>query len=682
MEIRILSAGKVMGPYSEPQVRQYLGEGLISAADPAHAEGMSEWLPTGQLLDRLSAPESSPAANGSAEANGETIRSVSVRTSALPRVRRGPIMIQPLFVGETESVRRPRTGKTAITIEAPRPTTQLPPVAKFIPQEERKSPKGIVDTDQLAPAHFFERQVIDPEPNAPTLPPHLEEDLLSVVEPPPTPQPDVAPEPDVEPGEIVLEKEDEDEPGAPHTLYAIWYASLLVGLVALGMLLLAIYAVWYFDRPAPHDAQTSAAAAPASPPVSDAPQTAADFSARGFSRQQKGDLDGALADYNQAITMDPHNVEALSRRALAERDKGNWDAALADFNSVLAYAPDDADAYSNRGYVKQTKGDLDGALADYTEALSLKPTSAEAFYNVGLIKVRRGDIDGGIEAFNKALDLNPKLARAYYNRGNAKNTEGNADGAIADYTQSIELDRANAMAFFNRGEARLTKGDTDGTLADFSQAISDDANLAPAYGGRAGIEVQRGDFNAALADATRSAELDPNDASALFSRGLAELGLHTLDSAEADFTKYCVAAPHGPDCDNARLYLWVIASEQNSRDKADDDLNYAVINTWNSSPEDLTSKIAAFLVGHIREDELITDASTPDPSLEPGRFCRIWYFAGVKRLVTGDMATALTYFQKSLATGQKDCSEYLFARAQMVSLGQTRQASSQSTSVP
>jgi tetratricopeptide (TPR) repeat protein len=709
MEIRILSAGKSMGPYSESQVRQYLSEGLISAADPAYAEGMSEWLPISQLLERMAPVQPAqppPASNGSTPAKAtETtgLRSVRVRTSALPRVKRGPIEIQPLFVGETESVRRART-KTQITIQAPRPTTELPPVAKFVPRDERRLAKGMVDTGQLAPSHFFERPAVAPEasaapitpiaPAAPAAPPPQPvEDLLTATEAPPAaaPEPEVVPvpqlnlplhqAPEVEPGKLDYEEEEDTEArGVPHTLYAIWYASLVVGLLALGLILVVIYAVWYFDRPATQGTQSSAAApVPVVAPAPEGLPTAAELSTRGFARQEKGDLDGALADYNEAISLDPHNIEALSRRALAERDKGKWDAALADYNSVLAYAPDNADAYSNRGYVKQTKGDLDGALADYSEALSLKPTSAEAFYNVGLIKVRRGDIDGGIEAFNKALDLNPKLARAYYNRGNAKSTEGNIDGAIADYTQSIELDPTNAMACFDRGEARMTKGDSAGALADFTQAIAKDGSLAAAYRERANLEVQRGDCTTALADATKSIGLDPKDVSALFSRGQAELGLHTLDHAEADFASYCQAAPHGPDCDNARLYLWVAAAEQNARDKADTDLAAAVLNDWNSSPEDLTSKIADYLVGHIREDELITDAASPDRSLEPARLCRVWYFAGVKHLVIGDTPNALGYFQKSLSTGQKDCPEYLFARTQMVSLGQSRQASSQSS---
>lgn len=659
MEIRILSAGKEIGPYSESQVRQYLSEGIISATDPALVEGTSEWQATGELLARLAPPE----------AAHEAQRPISVRTSAIPRVKRGPIVLQAAVGSETDTPRRNRPGKSVITIEPPRPTTQLPPVAKFVPRDESKTARGAVDTGPLAPAHFFERAAAEPVSQAPVTPPS-EEDLLDLEEPPAAPLPDVPPQ-----GEPLQDFGEEESQALPH---AMWYASLLVGLIGLAFVVAIIYLVWHFSMPAPHapaPAGSASSAAPAASPAN--PQTAADYSARGFSREQKGDIDAALADYDKALSLDARNTDALYHRAIARQTKGNWDGALADYNALLAITPNNAMAYSNRGYVKQRQGNVDSALADYTEALARDPTIAVAYYNVGLIKVRRGDIDGGIEAFNRALDLNPKLALAYYNRGNAKNTEGNLDGAIADYTQAIDVEPTNAMAYFNRGNARQAKGDANGALADYGQAIANDPNLAAAYHGRGELEALHGDYASALADTTQAINLDPHEQKAFFHRGLAELGLRNLASAAADLTRYCTLAPHSPECDAARLYLWVIGAEQGARDKADDQLAYALQNTWNSSPEDLTSMIANYLVGHLTEHDLVANASAPDPSLEPARFCRVWYFAGVKRQVTGDAATAASYFQKAVATGQKDCSEYLFARAQMASLDPSRQASSQ-----
>ena len=59
MEIHILLAGEQLGPFSETQVRQYLGEGLVTPSDLAMYEGMDEWQPVDLLLAHL--PPSAPA---------------------------------------------------------------------------------------------------------------------------------------------------------------------------------------------------------------------------------------------------------------------------------------------------------------------------------------------------------------------------------------------------------------------------------------------------------------------------------------------------------------------------------------------------------------------------------------------------------------------------------------------
>jgi lipoprotein NlpI len=105
-------------------------------------------------------------------------------------------------------------------------------------------------------------------------------------------------------------------------------------------------------------------------------------------------------------------------------------------------------------------------------------------------------------------------------------------------------------------------------------------------------------------------------------------------------------------------------------------------NDWNSPPEDLTSKIAAFLLGHIDENNLIANAASPDPKREPGQYCKAWYFAGMKRLLSGDTNTAINYFQKCLATNQKEICEYTFAQTQLQALGQSREIAAKPESGP
>jgi len=139
-----------------------------------------------------------------------------------------------------------------------------------------------------------------------------------------------------------------------------------------------------------------------------------------------------------------------------------------------------------------------------------------------------------------------------------------------------------------------------------------------------------------------------------------------------DLRKFCEMAPRDNDTDYARLYIWLISTQENPQGHADQELSTALQNDWNSSPEDLVSKIAAFLLGHISETDLIANAASPDLTLDPGQHCKAWYFAGMKRLLTGDPTTAADNFRKCLATGQKNYCEYIFAQAELLALGQNQ----------
>ena len=262
---------------------------------------------------------------------------------------------------------------------------------------------------------------------------------------------------------------------------------------------------------------------------------------------------------------------------------------------------------------------MDGALADYAQALLLNPKISVVYYNEGLINVQKGDLDVAIAAYDHALDLDPKMAVAYYNRGVAKNTEGNLDGAIADYTQALVLNPKIALAYYKRGFARQSKGDPDGALADYSQAVALEPKMAAAFYNRGLIKVQKGDLDGAIADSTQAIDLAPKNGQAYYNRGLARLGKGNLDGALADFREFCELVPRDTGADAARLYIWVISTQENPKGNADQELSTSLQNDWNSPPEDLTSKIAAFLLGHIHESDLIADAASPDPGRAPGR---------------------------------------------------------------
>jgi len=160
------------------------------------------------------------------------------------------------------------------------------------------------------------------------------------------------------------------------------------------------------------------------------------FSNRGGAYQAKGELDRAIADYNQAIEIDPKFALAYIGRGDAYKDRGELDRAIADYNRALELDPKDADAYAGRGVTYEAKGDMDRAIVYY----------------------------------NRALELDPKFVLAYNGRGNAYRSKGELSRAIADYNRAIELDPDYVYAYINRAAAYEASGDLGNAHADRAKA--------------------------------------------------------------------------------------------------------------------------------------------------------------------------------------------------------------------
>ena len=70
---------------------------------------------------------------------------------------------------------------------------------------------------------------------------------------------------------------------------------------------------------------------------------------------------------------------------------------MADYSEAIRLDPKSAVAFNNRGNVYFRKGDFDRAIADYDEAVRLDPKNALAFCNRGRTKLKINDTIGNAD---------------------------------------------------------------------------------------------------------------------------------------------------------------------------------------------------------------------------------------------------------------------------------------------
>src|SRR4051812_2504702 len=131
--------------------------------------------------------------------------------------------------------------------------------------------------------------------------------------------------------------------------------------------------------------------------------------------------------------------------------KGDLDGALTDFDQGLELDPGDAKAYVFRGTVKNKRGDLEGALVDYNKAIEFGAPSVAALAHAGLGDVYRGQekYQAAIGEYNRAINITPQSAAIYSSRGIAKLLQGDTHGALEDHSKAVELEPRSASALEN-----------------------------------------------------------------------------------------------------------------------------------------------------------------------------------------------------------------------------------------
>jgi tetratricopeptide (TPR) repeat protein len=386
------------------------------------------------------------------------------------------------------------------------------------------------------------------------------------------------------------------------------------------------------------------------------------------SRAYAGVFAQAKTLWMHTLRYDPASVPALLGWGEVLSNEGKAAEAADQYRIALRIAPQYAKAHYDLANRLVELGDTTEATEEYEEALKIDPGLRQAHINLGIILQDSGRNAEAVDHFQEAVKLDPEDPKAHLSLGVGLREAGRLDEAEEEYQQAAELAPADAEPHHRLAELALQRGQAAEALAECDAALQLKPDFADCYFIRGNVELYSDEDAAATDDFSKAIGFDRHLADAYFRRGTLRQMQGDLTDALADLQEGCRQAPKDNLADYARLSIWVLQAQMGREGNADHDLTLALGQSWNASAGDWVTELARFLLGQVKEADLLTQAATASPGNDV-LTCEAWYFAGMKALGGGDRAKAVSDLQKCAATGQRNSIKYRLAQAQLLALG-------------
>jgi len=144
------------------------------------------------------------------------------------------------------------------------------------------------------------------------------------------------------------------------------------------------------------------------------------YLARGTAHMRSDNRTGAEPDYREAIRLDSIPLDNGEKEVPVYNDRCwaravamiDLDGALADCNEALRLMPDYVPALDSRAFVHMRGRRFQDAITDYDAALKGSPQDPYSLYGRGIAKMRMGDTQGAqadIEASKAVQDVSPEF---------------------------------------------------------------------------------------------------------------------------------------------------------------------------------------------------------------------------------------------------------------------------------
>lgn len=195
--------------------------------------------------------------------------------------------------------------------------------------------------------------------------------------------------------------------------------------------------------------------------------TAVEYYNEGAKALLAKDLARATTQLELAIAADPKLIQSYRALALIELEQSQWDKALAHADQALALDPADMQSLRSRYDALVGLGDKPRADAVLTElaAKDRTPDVARLLYNAGAQAGNAKDVEGARMRFQEALAIDPTLHQAHSALAELAIKEKKYPEAVAELDLAIAAAPRNFKAYDRKIEVQKAMGDKAGAEA-------------------------------------------------------------------------------------------------------------------------------------------------------------------------------------------------------------------------
>lgn len=223
---------------------------------------------------------------------------------------------------------------------------------------------------------------------------------------------------------------------------------------------------------------------------------------------QKQDYDKALYELDFINSIEQHHTLSNVLRAMITAKNGDIFAAKNQLEEFIKYNEPDDFAYSELSKIYKELSQNEQAKKMMEQAHELNPSSLEYLAELLQIEFDNKNYDKALELAEKALELNDKYVHAHIYIAKINLELKNFNEVFEAAQEIIELDSNSPEGYYYNALALFEQGDTNFAIESLKKAISLDLNNASLYVKMSEFYQDLGDLKMAYGWAQEAEEID------------------------------------------------------------------------------------------------------------------------------------------------------------------------------